>query len=82
MNESISPGKYRHFKGGLYEVLGIALHSETREEMVLYRPLYGEAGLWVRPKQMFLESVLHNGAMTPRFQRIEDCADSADGSKV
>ena len=69
MNDLL-PGKYRHFKGGLYEVLGIALHSETREEMVVYRPLYGEGGMWVRPRPMFFETVLVNGVMVPRFERI------------
>jgi hypothetical protein len=67
----IAPGKYRHFKGGLYEVLGVALHSETREELVVYRPLYGERGLWVRPKHIFFETVLVDGMMAPRFQRVE-----------
>jgi hypothetical protein len=69
MNELV-PGKYRHFKGGLYEVLGIALHSESREEMVVYRPLYGEGGMWVRPKAMFFETVSVNGVMVPRFERV------------
>ena len=72
MNDPIQPGKYRHFKGGLYEVLGIARHSETQEELVVYRPLYGDGGLWVRPRAMFLEAVLLNGVATPRFQRVED----------
>jgi hypothetical protein len=71
MTEAIPLGKYRHFKGGMYEVLGIARHSETQEELVLYRALYGEGGLWVRPLPMFLETVTHNGAEVPRFQRIE-----------
>jgi hypothetical protein len=70
MNEPL-PGRYRHFKGGLYEVVGVALHSETREEMVVYRPLYGEGGLWVRPKRMFLESVPFNGMTVPRFERVD-----------
>lgn len=69
MNEP-QPGNYRHYKGGLYEVIGIALHSETHEELVVYRALYGEFGLWVRPKQMFLESVLVDGEAAPRFQRV------------
>jgi len=72
MPPEIAPGKYRHFKGGLYEVLGIARHSETQEEMVVYRPLYGEAGLWVRPRAMFDETVTHEGKLQPRFQRIDD----------
>ena len=53
----IRPGKYRHFKGGLYEVIGMAKHSETGEEMVVYRALYGEHGLWVRPARMWNETV-------------------------
>ena len=72
MNEPIQSGKYRHFKGGLYEVVGIARHSETQEEMVVYRALYGDGGLWVRPRAMFLESVPVNGVVTPRFQRVEE----------
>ena len=64
-------GKYRHFKGGLYEVVGIALHSETQEEMVVYRPLYGEGRLWVRPLNLFMDTVLLNGVTAPRFERID-----------
>ena len=52
----IKPGKYRHFKGNLYEVIGVARHSETQEEMVVYRALYGEYGLWVRPAAMWTET--------------------------
>ncbi len=66
-----TPGKYHHYKGGLYEVLGVARHSETEEELVVYRPLYGEGGLWVRPKSMFLEFVLIDGVTLPRFQRVD-----------
>ena len=51
--ESIKPGRYRHFKGKEYEVLGIACHSETEEELVVYRALYGDFGLWVRPVRMW-----------------------------
>ncbi len=64
-------GKYRHFKGNEYRVEGIAKHSETLEEMVVYRPLYGEGGLWVRPKDMFLEEVCRDGKRFPRFTLIE-----------
>jgi hypothetical protein len=71
MTQDISPGRYRHFKGKDYEVLGVARHSETQEELVVYRALYGMAGLWVRPKQMFLEKVLHEGRAVPRFEKIE-----------
>jgi hypothetical protein len=63
-------GRYRHFKGAEYEVLGIARHSETMEEMVVYRALYGERGLWVRPRAMFLEQVEVDGKLRPRFSRI------------
>ncbi len=60
-------GRYRHYKGNEYTVLGIAQHSETREELVVYRPEYGERGLWVRPVGMFLENVTINGREVPRF---------------
>nr|WP_207063174.1 DUF1653 domain-containing protein [Motiliproteus sp. SC1-56] len=63
------PGLYRHYKGGLYRVLGVARHSETEEWLVVYRPCYGEQGLWVRPLAMFLESVEVQGRATPRFLR-------------
>ena len=66
MNE----GRYRHFKGKEYVVLGVAKHSETLEEMVVYRQDYDEHGLWVRPKGMFLESVEIEGKTMPRFQYI------------
>src|SRR5258707_4841228 len=56
------PGRYQHFKGGLYEVLGVARHSETEEELVVYRPLYGAGALWARPRRMFQEHVLVDGA--------------------
>ena len=60
-------GIYRHFKGGKYEVLGVAKHSESGEELVVYRALYGEGGLWVRPLPMFLEEVEWGGERQPRF---------------
>lgn len=63
-------GKYRHYKGNLYTVLGIAKHSETLEEMVVYRAEYGEHGLWVRPAAMFEELVEVNGESVPRFQYL------------
>ena len=68
--QTIEKGKYRHFKGGEYEVLGIAYHSETGEEMVVYRALYGEQKVWVRPKQMWLETVERDGKIVPRFSPI------------
>lgn len=66
----IKLGRYRHFKGGEYEVVGIARHSETREEMVVYRALYGEGGLWVRPASMWAETVTRDGKTSPRFTYI------------
>ena len=66
----IPPGRYRHYKGNEYEVIGIAQHSETLEPMVVYRPLYGEGGLWVRPASMFAENVIIDGKTQPRFTRI------------
>ena len=64
---TLKKGRYRHFKGGEYAVQGIATHSETGELLVVYTPLYGEGGLWVRPLSMFLETVDHNGVEQPRF---------------
>lgn len=63
------PGLYRHYKGLLYEVIGTARHSESLEPMTLYRALYGERGLWVRPAAMFQEEVLIDGLRQPRFAR-------------
>ena len=68
----IKPGRYRHYKGKDYEVLGVARHSESEEEYVVYRQLYGAGGLWIRPMGMFLESVSVEGAMVPRFRRLEE----------
>ena len=67
----IELGRYRHYKGGEYEVLGVARHSETLAPLVVYRPLYGEGGLWVRPHAMFVEQVEVDGQMKPRFALIE-----------
>jgi len=66
----VNEGRYRHFKGKEYIVLGVAKHSETLKEMVVYRQDYGEYGLWVRPKEMFLESVQIEGRTVSRFQYI------------
>ena len=66
----IKPGKYRHFKGNFYEMIGVARHSETMEEMVVYRALYGEQGLWVRPAAMWEETVDRDGYHGPRFQYV------------
>lgn len=68
----IKPGRYRHFKGKEYEVIGVAKHSETEEEMVVYRQLYGEHGLWVRPASMWEEKVERDGKTFTRFTYIGD----------
>ncbi|MGI6725752.1 MAG: DUF1653 domain-containing protein [Christensenellales bacterium] len=68
----ICPGIYRHFKGKRYEVLGLARHSETLEDMVVYRALYGEGELWVRPLAVFEETVEVDGRRVARFERIEE----------
>lgn len=65
--EGIRPGLYRHFKGERYQVLFGARHSETEEEMVVYRALYGDGGLWVRPARMWAETVDFEGQRVPRF---------------
>jgi len=67
MQHKIKVGKYRHYKGNLYQVEGLAKHSETAEMMVVYRPLYGEQSLWVRPLTMFIEDVEIEGIRQPRF---------------
>lgn len=64
-------GKYRHYKGGEYEVIGVARHSETLEPMVVYRPLYNESGWWLRPFAMFVEEVEIEGQTQPRFARCD-----------
>ena len=68
---NIEKGIYKHFKGNQYEVLGVARHSESQDYLVVYRPLYGDFGLWVRPLHMFIEEVEVNGKMQPRFELIE-----------
>ena len=68
--KSIKPGRYRHFKGKEYEVLGVARHSETEEELVVYRALYGDFGLWVRPVSMWNEAVERDGKTFRRFTYI------------
>lgn len=71
MPESVlSLGRYRHYKGNEYTVLGVARHSETEESLVVYQQEYGERGLWVRPLGMFLETVMIHGDTVPRFQRV------------
>jgi hypothetical protein len=66
----VPAGRYRHYKGNLYEVLGVARHSETEEELVVYRALYGAGGLWVRPRAMFQGEVLVEGQAVPRFSLL------------
>lgn len=67
----LMPGKYRHFKGNEYELLYVARHSETLEPMVVYKALYGEQGIWVRPASMWTEQVDRDGYSGPRFAPIE-----------
>lgn len=71
MKELVIGGFYRHYKGNLYKVIGVAKHSETLEEMVVYEPQYTDGGLWVRPKAMFLENVNVNGEEIERFKLVE-----------
>ena len=68
--DEIKPGRYRHFKGNEYEVIGLARHSETQEEVVVYRALYGDFGLWVRPARMWNETVERDGKTFRRFTYI------------
>lgn len=70
-------GRYRHYKGGEYEVLGVVRHSESVEPLVLYRALYGGSGLWVRPHAMFFEDVVVDGRVQPRFARMGGAATAA-----
>ncbi|MDD3102443.1 MAG: DUF1653 domain-containing protein [Patescibacteria group bacterium] len=69
-NNMLKLGKYRHYKEKEYEVIGIAKHSETLEELVVYKKLYGDHDLWVRPLKMFIENVEVNGKKMPRFKYI------------
>jgi len=69
--DEIPLGIYRHYKNKEYELLGIATHSETEEKLAVYRPLYGDCALWVRPLDMFLETVEIDGEIVPRFQHSE-----------
>tara|TARA_R110001583_G_scaffold24026_3_gene88066 strand:- start:3694 stop:3957 length:264 start_codon:yes stop_codon:yes gene_type:complete len=71
-SQQLPTGRYRHYKGGEYRVLGVARHSENEEELVVYQPLYGERGLWVRPLAMFIESVETPQGMQPRFLRVSE----------
>ena len=67
VSSELQRGRYRHYKGGEYEVLDLVRHSETEEQLVLYRPLYGDRALWVRPLGMFFERVEVDGQSVPRF---------------
>lgn len=67
----LKPGRYRHFKGNEYELIGVARHSETLEELVVYRAMYGEGGLWVRPAAMWSEHIDRDDYHGPRFSRID-----------
>ena len=69
--DRIIPGRYRHFKGNEYEVLYLAKHSETQEEMVVYKALYGEGGVWVRPASMWNEEIERDGKRYKRFTFVE-----------
>ena len=71
---TIAGGRWRHFKGNLYEVVEVARHSESLEWFVVYRALYGDGGLWIRPIAMFTETVERDGVTMPRFTKIEDPA--------
>lgn len=68
----IKPGRYRHYKGKDYQVIGVAKHSETEEDLVVYRALYGAGGLWVRPLEMFGEKIKTRGKLIPRFEWIDE----------
>ncbi len=76
MERIIEPGRYRHFKGNEYQVIGVATHSETEEKLVVYRPLYGEGGLWVRPYEMFAGPVdrekYPDVTQKWRFEKVSD----------
>lgn len=72
MSEDVKIGKYRHFKGNEYEVLCIATHSETLEKMVVYRALYGDGKIWVRPASMWNDTVTKDGKMFARFKLIDE----------
>ena len=72
MTMHVKPGRYRHYKGNMYEVIGTVRHSETEEWLVLYRCLYGDHSLWVRPLEMFEEEIAGEGRAVKRFQWCED----------
>ena len=70
--KEIQPGRYRHFKGNEYEVISIARHSETTEPMVVYRALYGDHGTWVRPAEMWNETIEREGKTFKRFEKMDE----------
>lgn len=73
---NVKPGRYQHYKGPFYEVIDLARHSENEAWHVVYRPLYGEGGLWIRPLEMFVETVQHDGQDVPRFQYVGEAVTS------
>ena len=77
---TVSPGRYRHYKGNHYDVIGVARHSETEEPLVVYRPRYGDRGLWVRPLSMFTEPVMVDGERVSS-SGVRAMAYSSTGSK-
>ena len=76
----IQPGRYRHYKGKKYQVIGVAKHSETEENLVVYRALYGAYGLWVRPAKMFSEKIAMEGKLVSRFEWIDDATAGPDNT--
>lgn len=70
MQKTLTPGRYKHYKGGEYDVIDTAIHSETEELMVVYRPLYGDKALWVRPLSMWNETVEYQGELVKRFTLV------------
>ncbi len=77
---AVPAGRYRHYKGNLYDLIAVVRHSETLELLALYRPLYGEGALWVRPWAMFFETVLVEGVELPRFERVAPADQSGSSS--
>ena len=78
----IQPGRYRHYKGKEYEVIGVAKHSETEEDLVVYRALYGDFGLWVRPAKMFREKIEIEGKFVFRFEWIDGVNPETDTTTI
>lgn len=77
---AVPAGRYQHYKGNLYDLVGAVRHSETLEPLALYRPLSGDGGLWVRPWAMFFETVVVNGVSQPRFRRLDTPPADQSGS--